>query len=89
MEALLLPTLMVAALFAVMLPQRRRMRAHQTVQQSISAGVSIMTTSGVYGTVVGVEDDVVRLEIAPGVVIRSAKGAIARIVEPSISEVGA
>lgn len=89
MEALLLPILMVAALFAVMLPQRRRMRAHQAMQQSVSAGVSVMTTSGIHGTVVAVEGDVVRLEISAGVVIRLAKGAIARIVEPSISEVGA
>jgi preprotein translocase subunit YajC len=41
-----------------------------------------VTTSGLYGTVSAVEDDVVVLEVAPGVTNRYAKQAIMRVLTP-------
>ena len=43
----------------------------------------MMTTAGVYGFVTAIEGDVVWLEIAEGVEIRVAKGAIARRITPA------
>ena len=41
-----------------------------------------MTTSGIYGTLIAMEEDDAEVEIAPGVVIRVVKAAIAKVIEP-------
>lgn len=57
-------------------PQQRRMAAIRALQADLREGDEVVTTSGVFGRVVALEDDVVRLEIAPGTVIRLARGAV-------------
>jgi preprotein translocase subunit YajC len=60
------------------LPQQRRLRAHQAVVARLEVGDEVMATSGLYGTVTALDDDVVHLEVAPGTVVRMARGAVAR-----------
>ena len=40
-----------------------------------------MTTAGIHATVVEVEDGLVVLEVAPGVLVRFADAAVVRIVD--------
>lgn len=78
----LAPLLLLPVMYVLLvLPQRRRMRAQQALIAEIGPGSSVMTTSGVYGTVESIEGDVAQLEIASGVVIRIARQAIARRVD--------
>ncbi|MGH9139321.1 MAG: preprotein translocase subunit YajC [Acidimicrobiales bacterium] len=58
------------------LPQQRRMRAHQALVASLEVGDDVVTTAGLYGTITALEGDVVSLEIAPGIVVRLARGAV-------------
>jgi preprotein translocase subunit YajC len=60
------------------LPQQRRMRAHQALVARLEAGDEVMTGSGLYGTITELDDQVVHLEIAPGTTVRVARGAVAR-----------
>ena len=60
------------------LPQQRRVRAHQALVAQLVVGDEVMTTSGFYGTIVELDDTDARLELAPGTVVRVARGAIAR-----------
>jgi preprotein translocase subunit YajC len=55
-----------------------RARAAQAAQQDrLSVGSEVMTTSGLYGTVVAVnDDDTVILSIAPGVEVKWARAAL-------------
>lgn len=57
---------------------RRRQAAAQTEQAArIGVGSEVMTTSGLYGTVVARnEDDTVLLSVAPGVEVRWALAAL-------------
>jgi preprotein translocase subunit YajC len=58
-------------------PQQRRMATVRQLQGLIREGDEVMTTSGIYGRIVKVDgDDDLRLEIAPDVVIKVARGAI-------------
>ena len=80
----LLPLLLLALAFVVLivLPMRSRNRALQQTRQmqaSLTPGADVMTTSGLFGRVTAIGDDSVDLEIAPGVVVRWAKAAIAEI----------
>ena len=66
--------------FMLIRPQRRRQQEAQRMLQSIGVGKEIVTAGGLYGTVTGVEDDEVRVEIAEGVEVRVAKRAVAGVV---------
>ena len=50
------------------------------MQSSLSVGDEVMLTSGVFATAQAVEDDHVLVEIAPGVTIKVARGAVGQIV---------
>lgn len=60
------------------LPQQRRLRAHQALVARLEVGDEVMATSGLFGTITAIDDDVVHLEVAPGTVVRLARGAVAR-----------
>ncbi|MBQ0895123.1 preprotein translocase subunit YajC [Micromonospora sp. U56] len=81
----LTPILMIALLFGVMYfmmirPQQKRRREAEAMQSALAPGDEVVTIGGLYGTVTGVDDDTVLLEVAPGVQTRYARPAIARVV---------
>ncbi len=77
---LLLPLLLLGAffLFAVR-PQRQRQRQFLATQSALAEGQEVLTTAGLYGTVAEIGTDFVLLEVAPGVRLKYAKAAIAKI----------
>jgi preprotein translocase subunit YajC len=83
--AALLPILLLIVLMYFMLirPQQKRMRAQQALVSAVQEGDEVLTTAGVYGFITAMEGDVVWVEIAEGVEVRMAKGAIARRVDTS------
>ena len=60
----------LAMYFLMIRPQRRRMRAQQSMQSSLEVGDEILTTSGIYGFITGFEDDKIWIEIDDDVQIR-------------------
>lgn len=65
---------------------RRRAMAEQVERaERIAVGTEVMTTSGLYGTVVGKNDDgTVQLSIAPGIEVKWAAAALRDA--PSLAE---
>jgi preprotein translocase subunit YajC len=61
-------------------PQQRRMAMVRALQSKLRQGDEVLTTSGVYARVVRLGDDDAELEIAPGTVIRVARGAIGQVL---------
>lgn len=77
----LLPALLVVAFYMLIIrPARTKARATSQMQDQLAPGLEVMTTSGLFATVASVEDSAVHLEVSPGVTIRFAKAAVARIV---------
>ena len=78
----LLPLIFLVLAFYLLIlrPARNRQRQAQAVQQSLRPGQEVVTTAGLYASVAGVDDDVVLLEVAPGVTCRFARPAVARIL---------
>ena len=63
-------------------PQRARARALAEVRSSLDVGRRVLTTAGIHATVLAVEpDDVVILEVAPGVPVRFASAAVVRVLD--------
>jgi preprotein translocase subunit YajC len=78
MGIIFLPLLFLALWAIVILPQQRRMRAHQALVSVLEEGDEVMTTSGILGTITAIDDEVLHLEVAPGVTLRIVRAAIAR-----------
>ena len=85
MESLgtLLPILLIGVVFylLIMRPARNRQRKQAEMMSALAPGTQVMTTAGVYGTLVSIDDEDAEIEIAPGVVIRVVKAAIGKVVE--------
>jgi preprotein translocase subunit YajC len=83
--AALLPILLLVVLmyFLLIRPQQRRMKEQQALLAAVTEGDEVLTSAGVYGFVTAMEGDVVWVEIAEGVEVRVAKGAIARRITPA------
>lgn len=85
MESLstLLPILLIGVVFylLIMRPARNRQRKQAEMMSALAPGTKVMTTAGVYGTLVSIDDEDAEVEIAPGVVIRVVKAAIGKVVE--------
>ena len=68
----------LAVVWLVMIrPQRRKQKLQKGMQSDLSVGDEIITAGGVYGKVTQIDDDDVRVEIAPNVEVRLARRAIA------------
>ena len=84
MESLPLLILIALALVVfVVLPQRQRKTVaakQQALRESMVPGTRVMTTSGLYASVVSVTDTTVDLEIAPGVVTTWLLAAVREVV---------
>ena len=82
--------IVLLALFAIILfvlpaRQRKKMQAQaQALQESLAIGTPVMTTSGIHGTVAGLAERTVDLELAPGVVVTFARPAILEIRKPAV-----
>jgi preprotein translocase subunit YajC len=70
--------LALAWLFLV-LPARRRQRAHRGMQDEIAAGDEIITAGGIHGIVREVEPEQLRVEIAPETVVTLDRRAVAAV----------
>jgi preprotein translocase subunit YajC len=63
-------------------PRQREARRHNAVMASLQVGDEVMTGGGIFGTVDEIGDDHVLLEVAPGMVMKVTKRAVASKVEP-------
>lgn len=81
----LLPFVLIFAIFyfLVIRPQAKRQRETVRMLDSLKQGDRVVTTGGLFGTVVGVKDNVAVLKIADQVRVEVAKSAITAVVEKS------
>src|SRR5882724_8250150 len=91
MGLIFLPLMFLVLWAIVILPQQRRMRAHQALVSKLQEGDEVMTTSGILGTITAMDDEDPHLEVAPGIRLRIVRAAIARRVnepepEPAVDD---
>jgi preprotein translocase subunit YajC len=86
----------IALVFWLLLvrPQQRRQRELAHMQSALEVGDEVMLTSGLFGTVRALDDEVAQVEVAAGVTIRVVRAAVGQVVredptptdEPEVSE---
>lgn len=84
-ENLLLLAMLGGLVFLMFNRTRKQQREAQQIQAGLSVGAEVMTTAGLYATVVALDDQTVTLETAPGQRSRWDRRAVARIVDPTAS----
>ena len=71
--------------FMIIRPQQKRQKERQKMLDAVKKGDKIVTAGGIHGTVIGVEDKIVLVQIADTVKVkvdRSSVANIAREAEP-------
>jgi len=74
----MVPFFLILAIFYFVLirPQQKRVQEHQKFVGSLKKGDDVITESGLYGTVVGVNDDSVVLKVADNVRVKFLKAKV-------------
>jgi preprotein translocase subunit YajC len=80
----ILPLLLMFGImyFLVILPQQRQRKKVQEMLGAVKNGDKVVTTSGIYGTINGIDGDTFILKVADNVKIRIARAAIAQVEAP-------
>jgi preprotein translocase subunit YajC len=86
----LMPLVLIFVVFYFLLirPQQKKMKAHRELIASVKRGDKVLTSGGIIGTVVKVEEgeDVLLVEIAKDVRVRVARGTISELLnKPQVS----
>ncbi|MBO1750479.1 preprotein translocase subunit YajC [Actinotalea sp. BY-33] len=86
MELVLILALFLGAMWLMTSRSRKQQKAAADFRANLAPGQEVMTGSGLFGTIVAVEDDVVTLEVGEGITTRWLRPAIAKLVEPPVDD---
>lgn len=77
--ALFLPLILIMVIFyfLMILPAQRRQKKVTEMLKNLKTGDKVITNGGIYGTIVGLEDDSVQLRIAEQVKVKVSRSAVA------------
>jgi preprotein translocase subunit YajC len=86
--AQVLPIVAIIAIFyfLVIAPANKQRKKTQEMLDALKKGDRVLTTGGIYGSVQGIENDVVYLKIADNVKIKIARSAVASVLGPEGGE---
>lgn len=78
----LLPFILVFVIFyfLIIMPSRKKQRRHESMVANLKAGDRIITSGGIFGTVMGVQNDRIEVKVAANVKIEVAKNAIGAVL---------
>jgi preprotein translocase subunit YajC len=87
------PLILMFAIFYFLLirPQQKKAKQHKMLLSSIKKGDKIVSSGGLHGTVTGLTEEVVTVEIAPKVRVKVSRGSVAGIMgrpEPPAPQTG-
>ena len=74
----LLPFVLVFVIFylLIIMPQRKKQKKHLELVNNLKPGDKVITTAGIFGTVMGVQKDLIELKIASNTNIKITKSAV-------------
>ena len=77
-----LPIIILFAIFYFLLirPQQKKAKEHREMIANLKKGHRIVTSGGIYGTILSIDDTTIGLEIAEKVKIKISRGNVAALV---------
>jgi preprotein translocase subunit YajC len=84
----IMPLVLIFVFFYLFLirPQHKKTKEHQNLLNALKKDDKIITSGGLYGTVVSVKGDIVDVKISPEVCVQIVKQFISRVVTKEIKE---
>ena len=86
MELIIILVLAFGAMWLMTNRTRKQQRKAGDFRANLEVGQEVMTGSGLYGTIVALDDDTITLESTPGNRSRWIRAAISKLVEPPVVE---
>lgn len=86
MEMIIILALAFGAMWLMTSRTRKQQKKAAEFRANLEPGQEVMTGSGLFGTIVAVDDEAVTLETSPGVTSRWLRPAIAKLVEPPVDD---
>lgn len=79
------PLIILFAIFYFLLirPQQKKAKEHREMVTNLKKGDRIITSGGIYGTIVSIDETTLGLEIAEKVKIKLTRGNVAALVSES------
>ena len=75
--------------FLMIRPQQKRMKEHQSLVGGLKNGDEIVTSAGILGTIVGMTDKVVTLEVSRDVQLKVLRSQVNQVVKGPIQDIRA
>ena len=77
----LVPLIFMFGIFYFLLirPQQKKAKEHRALIEALKKGDQVVTAAGIHGKITSVDENIVALEIAPGINIKIGKGFIANL----------
>jgi preprotein translocase subunit YajC len=81
LNSLIIPTMLIIGImyFLMIRPQQKRLKEHRDMVAGIRRGDTIVTSGGIIGKVVKVEDNELQVEIADSVKIKIVRGTVSEV----------
>ncbi len=78
----LVPFILVFVIFylLIIMPSRKKQKKHQEMVGQLKPGDKIVTSGGIYGTVMGTKEDRIEVKISSNVKIEITKNAVSAIL---------
>jgi preprotein translocase subunit YajC len=86
--SMLVPMLLCMVVFWIFMigPERKQRKKREEMLKNLSKGDEVVLTSGIYGSIVQVQDDKLTLEIASGVRIKTTLQSVAGLADAKAAE---
>jgi preprotein translocase subunit YajC len=88
--ATVLPLVLIIGVFYFLLyrPMKQRNAEYSRTQAALGPGAQVMMGGGLFATVVGLDDDEVTVQAAPGVQLRYSRQGVVKVLEPAPGVLG-
>lgn len=77
---LMIIVMFVVMYFLMIAPQRKRMKEHKALISALKKGDEVMTSSGIMGRIVALDEQAIDLEIAKGTVVRFNRHFVGQVL---------
>lgn len=77
---IVLTAIIVMLYFTVIRPQQKQTREHESLIKNLQAGDEIVTTGGIFGQIVSIDDGILKVRIAEGLTIKVQRGAVTKLL---------
>lgn len=73
--------------FLMIRPQQKRMKTHQTLMSTLKTGDEVVTSAGIIGTIAGMNEKVITLEVSKNVQLKVLRSQVNQIVKGQIQDI--